>query len=202
LLEIGPAAGFAMARASARGFRVAGVDVSAWARAQAHARTGAPVSASLDEVPLPAGGFQAVLMLQVLEHAPDAPALLRRVGCLLAPGGVLLLETWDVESRIARWSGRHWQQVSPPSVLWLFGRRSIVRLLEAAGFAVERIETPGKLVGSGRPLYQLLAKLGAAGRRLFRLLDRIGLTRLPMRYRRKDLITVLARRVPAPDPAR
>jgi 2-polyprenyl-6-hydroxyphenyl methylase/3-demethylubiquinone-9 3-methyltransferase len=37
--------------------------------------------------------FDAVLLLEVVEHVPDVPAFLKRIAPLVAPGGVLILST-------------------------------------------------------------------------------------------------------------
>ena len=194
LLEIGTAAGFLLDEAQRRGFRVSGVDISPWGRAETARRIGVTIQARIDEVPRPAQGFAAVVMLQVLEHIPEAPAVLGQAAALLAPGGVLLLETWDADSRVARMFGPRWQQVSPPSVVWLFGRGNLPRLFANQGLTIEHIATPGKRVGLGLVLHQTVGKLGWPGRKLLAVLRRLGLFRLTLRYRGKDLITVLARR--------
>lgn len=51
--------------------------------------------------------LDAVIVPQVLEHAPDKPALLREVHRVLKPEGVLLLSARNLTSR----AGRHWRQV-------------------------------------------------------------------------------------------
>lgn len=37
--------------------------------------------------------FDAVLLLEVVEHVPDVPAFLKRIAPLVAPGGVMILST-------------------------------------------------------------------------------------------------------------
>jgi 2-polyprenyl-3-methyl-5-hydroxy-6-metoxy-1,4-benzoquinol methylase len=193
LLEIGPAAGFLLEAAQARGFHTVGVDISEWSQQETTRRTGAVVHRSLAAVPRPPQGFQAVAMVQVLEHMTDAPETLRSVGRLMQPGGVLLIEDWDADSPRARRLGHRWQEFSPPFVVWMFGRAALVRMLEQAGFAVETVATPGKRISVGRVLHKLLGN-SLCGRVLCRVARRLGLFRLSLRYRGKDLITVVARR--------
>jgi len=45
------------------------------------------------EDPLPAGPWDAILLLAVLEHLPDPAALLAKAGALLAPGGRIVATT-------------------------------------------------------------------------------------------------------------
>ncbi|HET7745874.1 MAG TPA: class I SAM-dependent methyltransferase, partial [Vicinamibacteria bacterium] len=67
---------------------------------------------------LPAGYFQLVVLIQLIEHVADPFALLRRIEALLAPGGIVVVETPDIHGLDARlfrdrfWGGyhfpRHW----------------------------------------------------------------------------------------------
>src|SRR5512133_2578103 len=69
-----------------------GVDASPIAVEFSHQRGVRIVQGSLpDEIPLPAASFDAVLMLDVLEHLDDDVTCAAAVGKLLKPGGVFLL---------------------------------------------------------------------------------------------------------------
>ena len=74
-------------------------------------------------------------MNQVLEHLVDPLGALRAVHRSLRPEGHLRIETWDRSSLVARLLGARWQQVTPPSVLWLFRGDDLAAVLGAAGFA-------------------------------------------------------------------
>jgi len=85
--------------------------------------------------------FDAVIMLQLIEHVEDPAAVCRSVHALLRPGGRFVVETPNlagIDYRLFRssWWGhyhfpRHWN---------LFSRASLRRMLEEAGFEVERAE--------------------------------------------------------------
>jgi SAM-dependent methyltransferase len=78
---------------------------------------------------LPEGSFDLIVLLQVLEHVPDPARVIELVSRLLAPGGVLIIETPNTESldgsifRSQYWGGyhfpRHWN---------LFSERTLERL--------------------------------------------------------------------------
>ena len=53
---------------------------------------------------------------------------------LLAPGGLLVIETGDVASPWARLLGRHWYFLDPPQHLWYFTGDGLAALLARAGF--------------------------------------------------------------------
>ena len=87
------------------------------------------------------GAFDAVITMQLLEHLDDPRAALARVAALLRPGGVLVLETPNVgglDYRLFR--GRYWGMYHFPRHWNLFSTAALTRLLEDAGFAVERTE--------------------------------------------------------------
>ena len=61
-------------------------------------------------------------------------AWLVRARELLAPGGLLVIETGDVASPWARLLGRHWYFLDPPQHLWYFTGDGLAALLARAGF--------------------------------------------------------------------
>ena len=86
---------------------------------------------------IPAGSIDLATMFHVIEHVDRPDAVIRRLAEWLAPGGVLALETPNLDSWDARlfqdryWGGyhipRHWHLFTPPT---------LTRLLTAAGLDV------------------------------------------------------------------
>lgn len=147
MLDVGCAVGFFLDVAQAAGWRVRGVEVSRWARERATTRFGLPIARDLSEVE--SASRDVLTCYQVLEHMPDPAAALGEMWRCLRPGGLLVVETWDRGSWIARLMGRHWQQVTPPTVLHLFSREGLTRLLEANGFVDVRLHRTSKRVSLG-----------------------------------------------------
>ena len=193
LLDVGCAAGFFLDEARRSGWDVAGVDVSEWARRQAGDRFGLEVLDSLEAAAEHwRGSFDTVTLFQVLEHMPDPRSALQLVRTQLKPGGLLVIETWDRMSLVARLSGRYWQQISPPSVIHLFSRSSLDRLLKSEGFTIQSVRRTAKFV-SFSFASSLLAKkhprtLGFLGW----LARRRGIRGIVLPYALDDLITVSA----------
>jgi hypothetical protein len=73
-------------------------------------------------------------MFDVIEHVRDPLAWLVRARELLAPGGLLVIETGDAASAWARLLGRRWYFLDPPQHLWYFTGASLEALLARAGF--------------------------------------------------------------------
>jgi SAM-dependent methyltransferase len=144
ICDLGCWAGFLLSEAERRGWEGTGVEPSRFAARFARERLGLDVrDGTVESAELPDGGFDAVVMADVIEHLPDPAAALGRVARLLRPDGVVYLALPDAGSRVARALGRHWWSVLPTHVQY-FTRSSIARLLERAGFSVEWISTAPK----------------------------------------------------------
>ena len=96
----------------------------------------------IEEVDLPAGSFDFVTLFQVIEHVSDPEATLRALARLLAPGGVLVVETPNVRSLDARlFRRRYWGGYHFPRHWNLFDREGLARLGRGCGLEPVRLET-------------------------------------------------------------
>lgn len=83
------------------------------------------------------GRFDAVVMLQLIEHVEDPALLCERVHRLLVPGGIFVIETPNLAGLDHRlFEGRHWGHYHFPRHWHLFSQASLRRMLEARGFEV------------------------------------------------------------------
>lgn len=192
-IDVGCAAGYTLVEARNAGFQVLGVDVSPWAREVARERFGLDVAASLADMRHEQTGQASVLtMFQVLEHLPAPLAALRQARARLRPGGLLVVETWDRASLAARMFGKRWQQITPPSVAWLFDRQSLGYAMAQACFELKTIVPTSKAVSLGWVCGLLAEK---APRLLAPALSWAACSsfgKLAVNYRLGDLVTVVA----------
>lgn len=192
-LDVGCAAGFTLDEARRAGFRVLGAEPSAWARGVARERFMLEVFADISEAQRArAGEIDVVSLFQVLEHVRDPAAALDAARICLRPGGILIVETWDRGSLVARVSGPYWQQITPPSVLWLFDGKSLARLLDRAGFGQRTLIRTAKRVSLRWALGLAAEKAPPILAPVLRGLGRSGLGRLGLSYRLGDLVSVVA----------
>ncbi len=79
------------------------------------------------------GGFEVVVLHNVLDVAPDPGGLLRRAHALLAPGGVLLVTSFSFDSWLSQRSHRRWTEFHADQ-LFYFTRATLEPLLGHNGF--------------------------------------------------------------------
>jgi ubiquinone/menaquinone biosynthesis C-methylase UbiE len=158
-----------------------GIDVSRSALRRAAERSPA-IEFRLVQDPqaaLPAGDaeFDAVLILDVLEHVADPPRLLAEVARVLRPGGILHLHVPCEGDALSLW---HWVPGQGGAAsckrrlaghVQRFRRREVLELLEASGFETLRVRHSLHILGNLADLaaFALLAlrlRYGAEGKTL------------------------------------
>lgn len=126
LLEVGCATGERLALLRSLGWDVQGVEISEQACRQAKARHGIEVfCGELEEACLPATSVDAVVMSHLIEHVHDPVATLQEVRRVLRPGGVVLMETPNVDSLERHVFGDCWYDWDVPRHLFLFSARTL-----------------------------------------------------------------------------
>ncbi|WP_395145939.1 class I SAM-dependent methyltransferase, partial [Armatimonas sp.] len=139
-LDVGCGDGRFLAQLAAQGWTVEGLETDSVAAELARKRTGGTIhEAPLEEVTLPRKAFGLVSILHVLEHVPDPRETLTAAWNALAPGGALLIAVPNVNCLEARLFRSCWYPLDLPRHYWGFAPRTLTRLAEECGFAVQRI---------------------------------------------------------------
>ena len=87
----------------------------------------------------PNNNFNLAFSYQTLQQVPTKELLaqnLKEIHLVLKPGGLLLLNTPDASSALAKLLGSHWHLLVPPEHLHYFNKNNLSRLLTANGFKV------------------------------------------------------------------
>lgn len=136
VLDVGAATGIFLAAAREKGWRVAGVEPSRWAVDEARRRFGLEIfCGTLAEAGFAPESFDAVVLLDVIEHVSDPPSLMTDVNRILTPGGMVVLTTPDIGSPVARLLGARWWHIRRAHQYY-FVRESLTDLLRQAGFRI------------------------------------------------------------------
>ena len=136
VLDVGCARGDFLGLMRRHGWVPAGIEPSAHLASQA-AAAGLPVwPMPLATAPVPAGVFDLVTLWDVLEHLPDPVSGLQQIHRLLSPSGRLVLNTPVEDGWDARLFGRRWSGWDAPRHTVVFGRATLERALNRAGFRI------------------------------------------------------------------
>jgi len=170
LLDVGAGAGFLVEAARRRGVDAIGVEPSEALARDARAHDLPVFQGTLPHVEAPAGDFDIVTCVDVIEHVTDPVSLLRSMARCLQPNGLMIVTSPDVESLVASTLGRRWWHYRAAHVCFLPTSAMHLALAEA-GLRPE---------GRGRQTWWFslpyLASRAAglvAGRRFSDLVDRL-----------------------------
>ncbi|OGV97418.1 hypothetical protein A2W24_05585 [Microgenomates group bacterium RBG_16_45_19] len=135
LLDIGTFTGDFLEAASQQGLEVYGTELQPEAVKIANQKfPGRVFQANVLITTLPQKNFDIITMLGLIEHLINPDELIARVAKLLKPGGVLMLQTPDSGSFLARSLGKWWPPYAPVEHIHLFSRPSLARLLQKNSF--------------------------------------------------------------------
>jgi SAM-dependent methyltransferase len=136
LLQVGSGHGLLLDEARRRGYDVEGVELSSEAASHARDQLGLRVrEMAIEDAELDGERYDAILLVDVLEHLADPIAALDRLRGVLAPGGALLVVTPDPSSLVARVAGRRWWCYVPAHSC-LIPRGTMRELIAARGLVV------------------------------------------------------------------
>jgi 2-polyprenyl-3-methyl-5-hydroxy-6-metoxy-1,4-benzoquinol methylase len=142
LLDVGCATGAFMVAARDKGWAVEGLEVGQASAAFARDHHGLRVTQGSLYDGAPDAPFDAVALLEVVEHLPAPVAALRKLRSWLRPGGRLFLTTPNFDSLFRRLHGPKWWVVNcEDEHIVLFTPSTMQRALQQAGFTVEWLDT-------------------------------------------------------------
>jgi SAM-dependent methyltransferase len=202
LLEVGSGHGLLLDEARKAGWEVRGLEPARVAREHAIALGLDVRDAVVEELDPAEGRYDAVVMIDVLEHLEDPVATLRSVVALLEDGGALCVVTPDPASVTARLARGSWWGYLPAHT-YLLPRRTLRQVLRDQGLEVVVDVGLWRTFSLGYWTGGLGERSGAVGAALGRLREtRLG--RRPLTMSLGDERVMVARRAvnaPAASPA-
>ena len=191
LLEVGSNIGLFLDVAGGRGWEAVGYEPSRWAVEQGRRRFGADLrEGTLEQLDEPAESFDAVVMLDVLEHLVDPLDSLRRLRGLVAEDGLLTVSTVNLSSIHARLRKGRWPWFIRPH-LHYFSPETLHAMLLAAGFDVVEWSVVPRSFHASYVAERMASSLGALGPAAVSL-SRVADVRLPVGWL-GDVVLVHAR---------
>ncbi len=136
LFDVGAATGLFLDEAKQKGWRVSGVEVSQWAVDQAREKYGIHLyQGSFETLALGQEFYDAVTLIDILEHTPNPKEIAEKAYQILKTGGIIVVVTPDFDSLTAHLAGRRWWHFRPGH-LGYFNRQSLRKILELTGFSI------------------------------------------------------------------
>lgn len=158
VLDVGCHVGDLLVALKERGLQVAGIEASPSAIARCRARGLDVTQGIIEEVSLPDGAYQTITLSHVLEHVAQPVDVLRKLYRALSPGGRLVIAVPNRAGLVARLFGPYWHGWDPPFHLVHFDGAALRAVLEAAGFAVDRVLTRGNPDDVTRSMRKMLGR--------------------------------------------
>jgi 2-polyprenyl-3-methyl-5-hydroxy-6-metoxy-1,4-benzoquinol methylase len=138
ILDAGCGTGAFLMALRAKGYRsLWGLDFSEFAARYTREATGATVlHGSLTDADFGDVRFDVINATEVIEHLRDPAAFFKRVGELLASGGIFVCSTGNATGLYARLLGRRWPYFHPEGHLYYFDPSTLATYFERAGLEV------------------------------------------------------------------
>ena len=184
LLDVGCNIGIFMKAARDAGFAVTGVEMNSGCAAYGREKFGLDIRhASLEGAAFPEETFDVVTMFDVLEHVPDPLAFLSVARRALKPGGLLAVQSPNLNSFMAWLLKENWNWLTTPDHLYHFTPGALVSLLAAHGFSVRKVRTWEPAADFSGNIFSGFPARGVVGRALRKLLWLAGLVFIPLLHR-------------------
>jgi 2-polyprenyl-3-methyl-5-hydroxy-6-metoxy-1,4-benzoquinol methylase len=202
LLDIGCGNGEFLKFAEHYGWQAVGVDFDT--EAVKEARSGG-LDARLGDIDVIDSGerYDYITLSHVVEHVYDPVELLRTCYGLLNHGGVLWLETPNIESMGYAYYKSNWRGLEPPRHIMLFNMKSLDEILLKVGFQMIEQENHGlsgvymglsseRILSKSDPCKSRLKCIVRKARKLLRVMS-LEIVQLSSK-RRREFLTVSATR--------
>lgn len=159
ILDVGAAAGLILQGFQDQGWQGQGIEPNPTMARYAQEALKIPVKMGTLEQWRSSETFEAVTMIQVVAHFFDLEAAFTSASQHTKPEGFWLIETWNVQSWMAKILGQGWHEYSPPSVLHWFSPDRLARYCTRYGFQEVARGRPAKYISSAHAKSLLQYKL-------------------------------------------
>ncbi|MDI6891774.1 MAG: class I SAM-dependent methyltransferase [Actinomycetota bacterium] len=139
ILDVGCAFGLLLEVARERGWQPYGLEISEYPAEYVRQQLKIDVlTKDITEADYPDCFFDAVVMVELIEHLLDPLGALKEVWRVLRVGGVAVIQTANIDSLKARIWRDKWEYFLPGHT-YCFSKTTLTKMLEKTGFRVEKI---------------------------------------------------------------
>ena len=138
ILDIGCGTGVFLKSMKNAGWDVTGLEPDAGARKIANELNGINTYGPERLFELPPHSFDAITLWHVLEHVHELHTYMEQIKKLLSPGGHVFIAVPNYTSYDAAYYKEHWAAYDVPRHLYHFSPGSMINLLNAHGFALDK----------------------------------------------------------------
>ncbi len=137
ILDVGTGGGFFLEEAKKAGFDCFGLDISPFACGLAKKNFGEKIfCGTIEEANYPDSFFDAVCLLDVLEHISNPKKIIQEIWRITKPGGLLFIVSPNHNSLSRKVFGRNWFQYKHEHVFY-FNKNSFQIIAQKNGFDLE-----------------------------------------------------------------
>jgi len=150
ILDIGCATGFLLDEARKMGWKLYGIEISEWGCKFAREKLNLEnvLQGELKADMFPHNYFDAIVMLDVVEHLIDPRSILDTIRRILKPNGVLCMSTPDVDSFLSRILKARWWGIQRAHLSY-FSKETLKEMLSASGFKVIKSRSHARIFSVG-----------------------------------------------------
>jgi len=159
ILDAGCAAGFILKGFQDSGWQCHGIEPNDTMAGYGRKELGLDITTGSLENFIAAEQFDLINMIQVIGHFYDVDKVMQNISGLLKPEGLVLIESWNMKSIVARILGKNWHEHCPPSVVNWFSEKTLTQLLNYYGFQLIDKGYPSKKINLKHALSLLEDKL-------------------------------------------
>jgi SAM-dependent methyltransferase len=95
---------------------------------------------TIETAPYEDSFFDAVFSFDAIEHVKDPMSFLKAIARVTKPGGILCINTVNIENKIAKNEKERWVQFTPPGHLYYFSPKIMKNYLDKAGFRIIKFD--------------------------------------------------------------
>lgn len=137
--------------------------------------------------------FDVICLWDTIEHLQAPQLYIEKIGQLAKKGSLIAITTGDVASFNAKFRGKKWRLIHPPTHLHYFSQNSMVKLLDNCGFEVIYNQYCGFYRSMNNIAYNLFV-LRSDWNFLYAILKKMGLCCFDVYLNLFDIMYVIARK--------